>query len=237
MFGAGTRPLLLMAISCVQGCEPFWEYLFRLSTVGKSARSSMARVTYTALFSVFCVHCCFADLQVVAAKDPETSSITPVRVTSPVQTDSNHTVNHTESPDGMTGTTELSTAVRTTTQSGLWTLSTFTLNTTDLGLNITDNSSVAAKPDHMTSFTTLTAVSVFNGTSGNVTVNTGSADVVATNPGLVAILCIFFITLTLVVTIGIAKAVNFRKPKFETLEDLPMEKMNEKSPFALYLPK
>lgn len=119
--------------------------------------------------------CCISFAGV--SDDHQNSGTTPVYVTSTVQTDSNHTVNHTESSDTKTGSTELgtelSTAVRTPTQSAHWTSSTFTLNTTGLTLNITDNSSVTAKPDHVTSFITLTAVSVFYATSWNITVNTG----------------------------------------------------------------
>ncbi|KAI1891849.1 hypothetical protein AGOR_G00147970 [Albula goreensis] len=59
----------------------------------------------------------------------------------------------------------------------------------------------------------------------------------ARNPGLVAVLCIFFIVLALLLVVAIAKAISSRRPKFEKLEDVPMNKMNEESPFALYPPK
>ncbi|XP_072516949.1 uncharacterized homolog isoform X2 [Salminus brasiliensis] len=59
----------------------------------------------------------------------------------------------------------------------------------------------------------------------------------ARNPGLVAVLCIFFIVLALVLVVVIAKVITTcRKPKFERLDDLPMSKMREDSPFARYPP-
>ncbi|MCJ8737819.1 hypothetical protein PDJAM_G00028510 [Pangasius djambal] len=63
-------------------------------------------------------------------------------------------------------------------------------------------------------------------------------DTLARNPGLVAILCIFFIILALVIVVAIAKIISCRKSsQFERLEDLPMNKMNEDAPFARYPPK
>ncbi|XP_066504455.1 protein CIST1-like [Hoplias malabaricus] len=60
----------------------------------------------------------------------------------------------------------------------------------------------------------------------------------ARNPGLVAILCIFFIVLALVLVVVIIKFITtFRKPRFERLDDLPMGKMSEEAPFARYPPK
>ncbi|KAK3533849.1 hypothetical protein QTP70_032969 [Hemibagrus guttatus] len=62
------------------------------------------------------------------------------------------------------------------------------------------------------------------------------------NPGLVAILCIFFIVLALVLVIVIAKIISGRRnSQFERLEDLPMAQQsaneNENAPFARYPPK
>ncbi|KAL7854538.1 hypothetical protein SRHO_G00167280 [Serrasalmus rhombeus] len=58
------------------------------------------------------------------------------------------------------------------------------------------------------------------------------------SPGVVAVLCIFFIVLALVLVVVIAKVItSYRKPKFERLDDLPMSKMSEDSPFARYPPK
>lgn len=54
------------------------------------------------------------------------------------------------------------------------------------------------------------------------------------NPGLVAVLCIFCIVLGLLAVVTIAKVISSRRNKFERLEDVPMGKMNEESPFAHY---
>ncbi len=45
---------------------------------------------------------------------------------------------------------------------------------------------------------------------------------VTTNPGLVAVLCIFCIVVAVVVVVVILKAVRFRRPQFERLDDVPM---------------
>lgn len=60
---------------------------------------------------------------------------------------------------------------------------------------------------------------------------------VATNPGLVAVLCIFCIVVAIVVVVVIVKTVRSRKPQFERLDDVPMGKVNEDAPFARYPPK
>ncbi|XP_058257182.1 uncharacterized protein LOC131360594 [Hemibagrus wyckioides] len=81
--------------------------------------------------------------------------------------------------------------------------------------------------------------------TGNVSENPHSAaerkDGLPMNPGLVAILCIFFIVLALVLVVGIAKIISCRRnSQFERLEDLPMAQqsmVNENAPFARYPPK
>nr|XP_046156510.1 rho family-interacting cell polarization regulator 1-like [Oncorhynchus gorbuscha] len=75
-------------------------------------------------------------------------------------------------------------------------------------------------------------------TTGNISSSTalqsdGSHDL-SRSPGLVAVLCIFCICLGLLLAVGIAKFINSRGSKFERLEDVPMGKMNEESPFARY---
>ncbi|XP_046906284.1 spore coat protein SP65-like [Hypomesus transpacificus] len=54
------------------------------------------------------------------------------------------------------------------------------------------------------------------------------------NPGLVAVLCIFCIVLGLLVVVALTKVISSKRNKFERLEDVPMGKMNEESPFAQY---
>lgn len=45
---------------------------------------------------------------------------------------------------------------------------------------------------------------------------------VAGNPGLIAVLCIFFITVAILLVIVIVKVVRARRPQFERLDDVPM---------------
>ncbi|XP_055717942.1 mucin-2-like [Salvelinus fontinalis] len=75
-------------------------------------------------------------------------------------------------------------------------------------------------------------------TTGNMSSSTalqsdGSHDL-SRSPGLVAVLCIFCICLGLLLAVGITKFITSRGSKFERLEDVPMGKMNEESPFARY---
>ncbi|KAM4548316.1 putative LOC729966 homolog [Odontesthes bonariensis] len=56
----------------------------------------------------------------------------------------------------------------------------------------------------------------------------------AANPGLVAIICIFSIILALVLFVLIVKCAKSPRSNFERLEDMPMGKVNEESPFAHY---
>ncbi|XP_018601288.1 putative LOC729966 homolog [Scleropages formosus] len=107
--------------------------------------------------------------------------------------------------------------------------------------NTTSGSSTFTTSPFPTWFTTL-ASSVTSSTndtnaSENITPNAEVVGGVSGNPGLVAVLCIFFIVLALVLTIAVAKAISSRKNKFERLHDLQMNKMNEGSPFAHYPPK
>ncbi|XP_019730730.1 putative LOC729966 homolog [Hippocampus comes] len=55
-----------------------------------------------------------------------------------------------------------------------------------------------------------------------------------TNPGLVAIITIFCIILALVLIVATVKCIRSPRSDFERLEDVPMDKMNEGSPFARY---
>ncbi|KAM9383917.1 putative LOC729966 homolog isoform 1-T1 [Pholidichthys leucotaenia] len=56
----------------------------------------------------------------------------------------------------------------------------------------------------------------------------------ASNPGLVAVICIFCIIFVLAVVVAIVKCVQSPRSNFERLEDVPMGKVNEESPFAQY---
>ncbi|MEQ2218681.1 hypothetical protein XENOCAPTIV_006717, partial [Xenoophorus captivus] len=63
--------------------------------------------------------------------------------------------------------------------------------------------------------------------------NKGNYDL-AENPGLVAIICIFCIVLSLLLVVMAVKCIRSSKSDFERLEDVPMGKVNEASPFAQY---
>ncbi|KAK5869708.1 hypothetical protein PBY51_024406 [Eleginops maclovinus] len=54
------------------------------------------------------------------------------------------------------------------------------------------------------------------------------------NPGLVAILCIFCIVFILLLIVATVKCIQSPRSNFERLEDVPMSKVNEASPFAQY---
>ncbi|XP_077441044.1 putative LOC729966 homolog [Vanacampus margaritifer] len=54
------------------------------------------------------------------------------------------------------------------------------------------------------------------------------------NPGLVAIITIFCIVLALLLIVATVKCIQSPSSDFERLEDVPMDKMNEGSPFARY---
>ncbi|XP_056590114.1 uncharacterized protein LOC130409918 [Triplophysa dalaica] len=73
-------------------------------------------------------------------------------------------------------------------------------------------------------------------TSSTALENKGEHDV-AGNPGLIAVLCIFFITVAILLVIVIVKVVRARRPQFERLDDVPMGKISEDAPFARYPPK
>lgn len=76
-------------------------------------------------------------------------------------------------------------------------------------------------------------VTVANVNATSPDVSHGKGDLTQ-NPGLVAILCIFCIVFALVLVVIIVKCVRSPRPNFERLEDVPMGKVSEDSPFALY---
>ncbi|PWA21179.1 hypothetical protein CCH79_00009377 [Gambusia affinis] len=55
------------------------------------------------------------------------------------------------------------------------------------------------------------------------------------NPGLVTVICIFSIVFGLLLVVLIVKCVRSSRSDFERLEDVPMGKVNEASPFAHFL--
>ncbi|KAM5191548.1 putative LOC729966 homolog [Mantella aurantiaca] len=57
------------------------------------------------------------------------------------------------------------------------------------------------------------------------------------NPGLVAVLCIFFAVLCIVVVVTAVKFCRKSGPGFEKLDEVPMNGINEEAPFARYPPK
>ncbi|XP_020335352.2 putative LOC729966 homolog isoform X2 [Oncorhynchus kisutch] len=73
-------------------------------------------------------------------------------------------------------------------------------------------------------------------TTGNMSSSTESdgRHVLSRSPGLVAVLCIFCICLGLLLAVGIAKLITPRGSTFQRLEDVPLGKINEESPFARY---
>ncbi|KAM9849359.1 putative LOC729966 homolog [Aulostomus maculatus] len=76
-----------------------------------------------------------------------------------------------------------------------------------------------------------TATPSVNTTSPVLTHDFKKGDLVG-NPGLVAVLCIFCIILFLVLVVATVKCIHSPKSNFERLDDVPMERVNESSPFA-----
>ncbi|XP_032429168.1 putative LOC729966 homolog isoform X2 [Xiphophorus hellerii] len=82
------------------------------------------------------------------------------------------------------------------------------------------------------------SLNVTAGTSGNQTSSDLSGNKenynLAENPGLVAVICIFTIVFGLLLVVMMVKCVKSSRSDFERLEDVPMGKVNEASPFAQY---
>ncbi|XP_008404828.1 putative LOC729966 homolog isoform X2 [Poecilia reticulata] len=82
------------------------------------------------------------------------------------------------------------------------------------------------------------SLNVTAGTSGNKTSSDISGNKenynLAENPGLVAVICIFTIVFGLLLVVMTVKCVRSSRSNFERLEDVPMGKVNEASPFAHY---
>ncbi|XP_040182947.1 uncharacterized protein LOC120916180 [Rana temporaria] len=101
--------------------------------------------------------------------------------------------------------------------------STYTTNKT----NTTTSSFNTLHPDN--------ATQTINGTSipAGIPANKGLSD----NPGLIAVLCIFFSILAIVIVVSVVKFFRKPGPGFEKLDEVPMNGMNEEAPFARYPPK
>ncbi|XP_051231977.1 mucin-3B [Dicentrarchus labrax] len=80
---------------------------------------------------------------------------------------------------------------------------------------------------------TTTTTTTINTISPGISHDWGKGDLAA-NPGLVAILCIFCIVLALVLVVVTVKCIRSPRSNFERLDDVPMGKMSEESPFAHY---
>ncbi|XP_054912952.1 uncharacterized protein LOC129377187 [Poeciliopsis prolifica] len=82
------------------------------------------------------------------------------------------------------------------------------------------------------------SLNVTAGTSGNKTTSDLSGNKenykLVESPGLVAVICIFTIVFGLLLVVITVKCVRSSRSNFERLEDVPMGKVNETSPFAQY---
>ncbi|CAB1420327.1 unnamed protein product [Pleuronectes platessa] len=150
----------------------------------------------------------------------------------------------------MPTTNQTSTGIPPTNQTSTWTPA---ANQTSTRIPTTNQTSTRIPTTNQTSTgipvtnQTVTNGSTIPPTSGspyvtaNTTVNTTSSalspvkgDGFASNPGLVAIICIFCIVLVLVLVVAAVKCSPSSRNNFERLEDVPMGKVNEGSPFAHY---
>ncbi|XP_034439688.1 uncharacterized protein PB18E9.04c-like [Hippoglossus hippoglossus] len=116
-------------------------------------------------------------------------------------------------------------------------------NQTSTGIPITNQTStgIPVTNQTVTNGSTIPPTSGSPYVTANTTVNTTSSalshekeDGFASNPGLVAIICIFCIVLVLALVVAAVKCSSRSRNNFERLEDVPMGKVNEGSPFAHY---
>ncbi|XP_043986394.1 cell wall integrity and stress response component 2-like [Gambusia affinis] len=104
------------------------------------------------------------------------------------------------------------------------------LNTTITTITQTSNQNVTQDQT-----VALTSLNVTAGTSGNKTSSGNKENYnLVENPGLVTVICIFSIVFGLLLVVLIVKCVRSSRSDFERLEDVPMGKVNEASPFAQY---
>ncbi|XP_062280261.1 protein CIST1-like [Scomber scombrus] len=107
--------------------------------------------------------------------------------------------------------------------------------TTTTTTNQTSNETVSHSPTVQTASDSpnITETTTANASSPALPIEWKKGDLAA-NPGLVAVLCIFCIVLFLVLVVAVVKCAQSPRSNFERLEDVPMGKMNEESPFAQY---
>ncbi|KAF5910037.1 cell wall protein DAN4-like isoform X2 [Clarias magur] len=135
---------------------------------------------------------------------------------------------HTSSYDKITSTDQTRTDLVSTTTTTTTLRSTEFVSVTPSLSHTEESGKTAASPEKVNT----------TQSSGTVTASSNKGDSLAKNPGLVAILCIFFIILALLCVVMIAKLISSQKSsRFERLDEVPMNKMNEDAPFARYPPK
>ncbi|XP_023255401.1 mucin-7-like [Seriola lalandi dorsalis] len=105
--------------------------------------------------------------------------------------------------------------------------------TTKTNKTLDETVSPRSTPPQASGSPNVTATTTVNTTSPALSHDQGKGDL-ATNPGLVAIICIFCIILGLVLVVASVKCVRSSRSNFERLDDVPMGKVNEHSPFAQY---
>ncbi|XP_060889943.1 threonine-rich protein-like [Labrus mixtus] len=102
----------------------------------------------------------------------------------------------------------------------------------------TNQTSKRTVPPGSTATPASTAPNITTATTVNTTVlgplEEWSKDDLAANPGLVAILCIFCIVFVLGLVVATVKCIELPRSNFERLENVPLGKVTEESPFAHY---
>ncbi|XP_014883733.1 putative LOC729966 homolog isoform X1 [Poecilia latipinna] len=156
----------------------------------------------------------YATQSLTTSSTVETSAVTPQ-----LQTTTQTTTNLTSASPQTAEQTSLSSA---------------TLNTT---VTVTQTSNETVTQNQTVPLTS-ESLNVTAGTSGNKTSSDLSGNKenynLAENPGLVAVICIFTIVFGLLLVVMMVKCVRSSRSDFERLEDVPMGKVNEASPFAQY---
>ncbi|XP_014883734.1 putative LOC729966 homolog isoform X2 [Poecilia latipinna] len=153
----------------------------------------------------------YATQSLTTSSTVETSAVTPQ-----LQTTTQTTTNLTSASPQTAEQTSLSSA---------------TLNTT---VTVTQTSNETVTQNQTVPLTS-ESLNVTAGTSGNKTSSGNKENYnLAENPGLVAVICIFTIVFGLLLVVMMVKCVRSSRSDFERLEDVPMGKVNEASPFAQY---
>nr|XP_020511115.1 threonine-rich protein-like [Labrus bergylta] len=102
----------------------------------------------------------------------------------------------------------------------------------------TNQTSKKTVPPGSTATPASTAPDITTATTVNTTVlgplDEWTKEDLAANPGLVAVLCIFCIVFVLGLVVATMKCIELPRSKFERLENVPLGKVTEESPFAHY---